>query len=133
MLQLDLNTCSISSSWPRGRFRRSWPRLGGSSSPSLHLEPNLRCPAGSKDPVNLEDWWLNLPEDLTDGQVEWRPRGDVDKGLKCSSQGSNVIRTQPNIYPSLSYLMNFQEWLKREPAPLNLHPPHLYISVRMYF
>lgn len=39
----------MSSSWPKGRFRRSWPRLGGSSSSlSQHLEPNLHCPAGSK-------------------------------------------------------------------------------------
>lgn len=63
-------------------------------------------------------------------QMTWRMDRSIGvQGETCSSQGSSVIRTQPNICPSLSYLMNFQVWLKRICASPPTSPPHL----RMYF
>lgn len=136
----------MSSSWPRGRFKRSWPRLGGSSRPSLHLEHNLHCPAGSKDPVNLEEMVTESARRLdrwTDGlESRGRHRQGVEmliSGVKCYQNPTKHLpllvlldelsrvakkRTCASKPPPTSPLHLCENVFLR--APNNVTCPHMY-------
>lgn len=99
------------SSWLRGRFRKSWPRWGGSSRWSQHLEANLQCLAGSKESSRSAGTVTESVKGVTDGQMQ-SPRGREKMTVGPNAHLGGQRLSQPNQTSTLPRAMNlnFQVW-----------------------
>ena len=120
------------SSWPRGRFRRSWPRWGGNNSLSPHLEPNLHCPAGSKRPSGPRGMVTESARRLDSWTDAAESRGRRRQGVVMLISGVKGYQN-PTKHPPLLVLLELSSVAKRLCASKPPPTSPLCVCVRMYF